>query len=330
MVQKASRTISVLLLAVLALSGCANGARPANVDAPRLVQATSAGEDESIVEPTKSSAVPQASETCLVTPPSDERPPIEHVASWSRGEWYHSPDRKIWIAYDNIAGHAAGGPGKVLWGKPEGAELTVTGRRLDGEAPPLDVDVSPYYKDQYLNPSGIGFPTAGCWEIEARADSSVLRIVVEVYPRFYGPDIGRCADLADVAENSNAIVVAEMEGNAPDRPDFVWQTMRVKQVWKEPVALAGWQPVTVGQRLDILRNTRYEHATLLQPGRTYLLFLQSRPGFPWRIFCSHWTLAEVLEEQVVGVGWNPKIEPLWTENTLAAIEQEVKALLASR
>ena len=330
MVQKASRTISVLLLTVLELSGCANGARPANVDAPRLAQTTPAGEDESIVEPTKSSAVPQASETCLVTPPSDERPPSQLVASWSGSKWYHSLDRKIWIAYDNIARHAAGGPGKVLWVKPEGAELTVTGRRLDGEAPPLEVEVAPYYREQNLNPSGISFPTAGCWEIEARTDASVLRIVVEVYPRLYQPDIGRCADLADVVENSNAIVVAEMEGSAPDRPGFVWQTMRVEQIWKEPVAVAGWQPVIVGQRLDILRNTRYEHAALLQPGRTYLLFLQSRPGFPWRIFCSHRTLAEVLGEQVVGVGWNSKIEPLWTENTLEAIVKEVKALLASR
>ena len=127
------------------------------------------------------SSAPAASTSCPVTPASDERPPDQHLAEWApQDEWYRSPDGNIWVAQNNIAGIPVGEMTKVLWGKPTDLELTVTGRRLDGDAPPLLTDVSPYYREQNINPSGIGFSAPGCWEIEARAGKSVLRIVVNV------------------------------------------------------------------------------------------------------------------------------------------------------
>lgn len=130
---------------------------------------------------------PVSAATCPVTPPLDERPPDKHLADWSpQGRWFKSPDGKIWVAANNLDDLATLGMGqatKVLWGKPAGIDLTVTGRRLDAEASPLIAQVSPYYHDDILNPSGIGVPTPGCWGIEARAGQSLLRIVIDVPDR---------------------------------------------------------------------------------------------------------------------------------------------------
>jgi hypothetical protein len=48
------------------------------------------------------------------------------------------------------------------WRRTLGGELTITGRRLDGAAPPLTA----YLPDGYeagFRPSGITFPSQGCW-----------------------------------------------------------------------------------------------------------------------------------------------------------------------
>ena len=72
---------------------------------------------------------------------------------------------------------------KVLWLKPVGSRLEVSGQRLDGAVPPLDVHLPEGYPGDY-QASGLSFPTGGCWEVEARADSSVLRFVVYVLSLF--------------------------------------------------------------------------------------------------------------------------------------------------
>lgn len=83
--------------------------------------------------------------------------------------------------------------------------------------------------------------------------------------------------------------------------------------------------LAVDRRLDVLQDTRYEQP--LQRGRTYLLFLQSQPGHPWRVFCPYRTLAEVSGDRVTRV--NLDIEPLWSKDTVEAIQEEVKVVLPS-
>jgi len=94
------------------------------------------------------------------------------------GNWYRSPDGRIWVAADDLPAFA-GGTHKVLWLKPVGSRLEVVGRRLDGDAPPLRADLPEGYPGDF-QASGIGFPTPGCWEVEARADGSVLRVALQV------------------------------------------------------------------------------------------------------------------------------------------------------
>jgi len=70
---------------------------------------------------------------------------------------------------------------KVLWYKPSDALLIVTGRGIDGAAPPLGYDISRDPRPRGpIQPSGIYFPSVGCWEVDAKAGRSELRFVVLV------------------------------------------------------------------------------------------------------------------------------------------------------
>ena len=80
---------------------------------------------------------------------------------------------------------------KIFWGSVDydrhregNADLKVTGRRLDGEAPPLVAHKAtnalgdPY--DAIL--TGVYVPSPGCWEITGEYKSQKLSFVVWVYP----------------------------------------------------------------------------------------------------------------------------------------------------
>ena len=70
---------------------------------------------------------------------------------------------------------------KVGWFRPAGADLEITGQRLDAEAPPLEAHASCCYPTRF-QASGVYFPTEGCWEVTARAAGSLLKFVVKVEP----------------------------------------------------------------------------------------------------------------------------------------------------
>jgi hypothetical protein len=128
---------------------------------------------------------------CLITP---------HVTGHPEGgpigdnDWYANQDRTIWATFwgwdfvrrgpdepDAKTGYVPGQ--KVLWYKPSDSLLNVTGRRIDGDAPSLVYDISLDPRPRGLiQPSRIYFPTAGCWEIDAKAGKAELRLVVLVRP----------------------------------------------------------------------------------------------------------------------------------------------------
>jgi hypothetical protein len=66
---------------------------------------------------------------------------------------------------------------KVGWFRPEGAELTITGKRLDAEAPPLESHAPCCYPTRF-QATGLYFPTEGCWEVNAKAADKELTFVV--------------------------------------------------------------------------------------------------------------------------------------------------------
>ena len=71
---------------------------------------------------------------------------------------------------------------KFLWLLAVDGPLTVSRRRLDGNAPPLRTDFSPVV-GQGVQPSYPIFPTS-CWEVTARANGSAMTFVTKVVKTF--------------------------------------------------------------------------------------------------------------------------------------------------
>jgi hypothetical protein len=114
----------------------------------------------------------------------DEPPKDPNADSFGFGDWYVNTDRTIWVR----GGFRVGDGNKVIWIRPAGTNLAITGRRLDAPAPPLLVDIPCCYPTGF-QVTGITFPSPGCWEVTARAGTRELRFVTEVTPN------GQCARL---------------------------------------------------------------------------------------------------------------------------------------
>ena len=97
--------------------------------------------------------------------------------------WYVSADRTIWAA----AAHLETGDNKVPWIRPKGTKLQVTSRRLDADSPPGTASISDGYGGQF-QASALSFPSEGCWEITAKAGSSVFTFVTFVRRNLRGSD----------------------------------------------------------------------------------------------------------------------------------------------
>jgi hypothetical protein len=80
---------------------------------------------------------------------------------------------------------------KIFWGsvdfdyhKDEDYSLKVTGRRLDGDAPPLEADrvTNALFEPRAAMLTAVYVPTPGCWEITGDYKGDILSYVVWVYP----------------------------------------------------------------------------------------------------------------------------------------------------
>jgi hypothetical protein len=121
-------------------------------------------------------------EAVRVKPPED--PAVLDTPAYSN--YFVNEDRSIWASASwitekemdlNVAEEWI----KVGWFRPAGAELTVTGQRLDGNAPPLEFEAACCYPTRF-QASGLYFPTAGCWEVTAKAAGKELSFVVWIEP----------------------------------------------------------------------------------------------------------------------------------------------------
>ena len=133
---------------------------------------------------------------CAVTQPPDPpfTPPNPYEAPLQGEFWFGSP--ALWTslpldeAWRDLPHNQGGYAQKVFWwrqgydwsAEPEPA-LTVAGKRLDGEAPPLVASKATNAYAADIGSAmlvGVDIPTAGCWEITGQYGEQELSFVVQV------------------------------------------------------------------------------------------------------------------------------------------------------
>jgi hypothetical protein len=139
-------------------------------------------------------------DTCPVTKPYQTSlfvPPFPYPRKPSPGSFWVGTD-KLWTslptegAWRGLRGYTPDDPTfrqkMFFWRQGYGSTerqpgLTVTGRRLDSPAPPLQVDkpssgwFAPNSELSFMV-TGVNFPTLGCWEITGRYKDDELTFVV--------------------------------------------------------------------------------------------------------------------------------------------------------
>jgi hypothetical protein len=83
-----------------------------------------------------------------------------------------------------------GGPGQIgadgslamkwWWWRGVEGPLTITGRRLDAPAPPLQAEIPEGYEESGFQASALIFPSEGCWEVNGRVGEAMLTFVTLV------------------------------------------------------------------------------------------------------------------------------------------------------
>jgi hypothetical protein len=144
-------------------------------------------------------ALNDTANNCPVTQPPER--PFTPPSPYSRNApgnnfWYGTaslwtavPENGVWSALPH---NPPGYTQKVLWwrkgyswtAEPE-PQLSVTGRRLDAPAPPLNVSKATNAFAEDIGSAmlvGVDFPTLGCWEITGRYAGTELSFVVWVAP----------------------------------------------------------------------------------------------------------------------------------------------------
>jgi hypothetical protein len=199
-VQKFHFTLSILILTSL-VGGCANFQlqevraleeyrMPTDIPAPAELTQTVEAEIASKIPPKD---CPVTTTTIL----SFEAPePYSPSAPWDGIFWFGA--EHLWTALHNDGVWAGlplnpdGYTQKIMWwsslydlpNEPEPA-LVVTGRRLDGESPPLRFyGATNAFADDIGDAmlTGVEFPTLGCWEVRGEYKKTSLTFVVWIAP----------------------------------------------------------------------------------------------------------------------------------------------------
>lgn len=121
---------------------------------------------------------------CPVTSPNGSQPPGEAVQSdqhHGNGELWVvlPPSGVVEVPAANVQPDGSLAM-KFPWWRGVDGDLTITGRRLDGDAPPLRAEIPDGYGTTGFQATGLFFPSEGCWEVNGRAGAGSLTFVVFV------------------------------------------------------------------------------------------------------------------------------------------------------
>jgi hypothetical protein len=196
-----SRRSSILILTILMLLLAACGAQFAQQGAKVEFAAPTAGVPVKQALATASQMPTQVSErvpeSCPIKRPQNPLfvPPRPWPPQAPYGEfWYGTADLWTAVRPDGIWSglpHESAGYTQKVWFWKQGyngaadptPNLTVTGRRLDGSAPPLTASkaTNGYHPDfDWAMLVGVDIPTLGCWEITGHSEGHDLSFVVRV------------------------------------------------------------------------------------------------------------------------------------------------------
>jgi hypothetical protein len=76
---------------------------------------------------------------------------------------------------------------KFGWRRGVSGRLSIEGRRLDADAPPLRAEVPSGYGDRGFQATYVIFPTPGCWEVTGRVGDASVTFVTKVVKIGDGP-----------------------------------------------------------------------------------------------------------------------------------------------
>ena len=172
----------------VALAGCTGGpARTAASPAPATGTATTSPRATPPVHPARPVTMADA-RACPVTighpvPPAE--PWRDDLFGWPSAYgngllWVGSlwPHGVVFITPDNVNPDGTLGM-KFGWYRLTSGFLTITGRRLDAQAPPASAQASDYGLTGFAA-SGVIFPTEGCWQVTGRVGRVALTFVTFV------------------------------------------------------------------------------------------------------------------------------------------------------
>jgi hypothetical protein len=100
------------------------------------------------------------------------------VALWPRGRLVAGPlpDGSSYAAINPDGSIEA----KLAWWRTVAGQLSIEGERLDKQASPLGADIPDGYGDTGFQPTGLVFPTPGCWRVIGTVAEARLAFVVLV------------------------------------------------------------------------------------------------------------------------------------------------------
>jgi len=125
-----------------------------------------------------------AQSACPLTKPVWVKPPEDSAVlnEPAFGYYFLNEDQSIWASAwwtEEFPLRAGDEGNKLGWFRPAGADLIITGHRLDADAPALEADIPCCYPTRF-QATGLYFPTEGCWEVNAKAEDRELSFIVWV------------------------------------------------------------------------------------------------------------------------------------------------------